>query len=181
MLMILLRLSILSLVILISCAATAQSRVFENTEGKYKISIPANWKERVDGTTTDVFAPDDGDMDVWQEFVGVSLSEANGLSLEEVFTFYMKEDFPGYYKNFKVERSGDEIINGQKMKWMVYSFTSSTTVNGKPQTATLYDIFYLTVKKETLYSLNAIAEKGFYPKLEPGFLSIIRSFQLNHD
>jgi len=172
------RLLLFCLSILISYTSAAQSRVFENKEGKYKISIPENWRERVEGTTTDIFAPEDGELDVWQEFLGVSLSESNGLTLDEVFTYYIKEDFPGYYQNFKVEKTGEETINGQKMKWVLYSFTSSTTVNGKPQVATLYDIFYLTLKKDTLYSLNGIAEKGYYPTLEPGFLNIIRSFSI---
>jgi hypothetical protein len=164
---------------LISLVAPAQSRVYENNEGNYKISIPQNWIERVEGTTTDIFAPDEGELDSWQEFVGVSLAESNGLTLDEAFNYYMNEDFPGYYKNFKIEKRGDEIINGQKMKWMVYSFTSSTIVNGVPQTSTLYDIFYLTLKTNTLYSLNAIAEKEYYTKLEADFLTIIRSFKIN--
>lgn len=167
------------LVFMISFVASAQTRVYENKDGKYKISIPENWKERVDGSTTDIFAPDEGEFDSWQEFIGISLSESNGLLLDEVFTFYLEQDFPEYYQNFTVEKSGEEIINGQKMKWMLYSFTSSTTSNGLPVTITLYNIFYLTLKNETLYSLNAIAEKEYYLKLEPDFLAIIRSFQIN--
>ena len=160
-------------------SAQAQSRGYENKEGNYSVSIPEKWRERTDGTTTDILAPEDGEFDVWQEFVGVSLSESNDLSLEEVFTYYIKEDFPGYYKNFKIEKSGEETINGQKMKWVLYSFTSSSTVQGKTQSATLYDIFYLTLKNKTLYSLNAIAEKEYYQKLEADFLRIIRSFRIN--
>lgn len=167
------------LAFLISFVSTAQTSVYENKAGKYTISIPENWKERVDGTTTDIFAPDEGELDSWQEFVGVSLSESNGLSLEDAFTFYLEQDFPGYYQNFTVEKSGEEIINGQPMKWMLYSFTSSTTSDGVPVTITLFNIFYLTLKGDTLYSLNAIAEKGYYLKLEPDFLAIIRSFQIN--
>lgn len=174
------RFSLLSIFLLVLPFSNfAQSRFFENKEGGYKILIPLNWTERVDGTTTDVLAPEEGEFDVWQEFVGVSLSESNGLTLDEVFTYYMKEDFPVYYQNFKVEKSGTETIHGQTMKWMLYSFSSSTTVNGKAKSATLYDIFYLTLKNETLYSLNAIAEKEFYQKMEADFLAIIRSFQLN--
>jgi hypothetical protein len=171
--------SILIIILLISSVANSQSRVFENKEGNYKISLPEKWKERVDGSTTDIFAPDDGEFDVWQEFVGISLSELNDLTLDEVFTYYLKEDFPGYYKNFKIEKQGTEVINGQKMNWVLYSFSSSSTVNGAPKTTTLYDIFYLTLKDKTLYSLNAIAVKEYYSKLEPDFLNIIRSFQIN--
>lgn len=170
---------VLTSLLFISQAAIAQSRVYENKEGDYKITIPENWTERVDGTTTDILAPADGEFDVWQEFVGVSLSESNGLTLDEVFTYYMKEDFPAYYPNFKVENSGTETINGHAMKWMLYSFTSSTSVNGKTKSAVLYDIFYLTLKGETLYSLNAIAEKEYYKKMEADFLTIIRSFSIN--
>lgn len=160
--------------LLVAFASLAQSRVYENKEGKYTISFPANWKERVEGTTTDILAPDEGEYDVWQEFVGVSLAESNGLTLDETFAYYMKDDFPGYYTNFKIVKEGEETINGQKAKWALYSFTNST----KPDAATLYNLFYLTLKNDTLYSLNAIGEREGYLKLEPIFLTIIRSFRI---
>ena len=159
----------------ISFGTVAQSRIFENKEGKYTITVPQNWKERVDGTTTDIFAPDEGKLDVWQEFLGISLSETNGLTLEETFTYYMKEDFPGYYKDFKIVKQGEEVISGRKAKWALYSFSNSAKANA----TTLYNLFYLTQKSETLYSLNAIAEKGYYPKLEATFLSMVHSFKIN--
>jgi hypothetical protein len=165
----------LVLSMIISLSGFSQTRVYENKSGGYKVSIPENWKERVEGTTTDIFAPDDGTFDVWQEFVGVSLSESNGLSLHDIFTYYIKEDFPGYYQNFNIVKQGEETINGQHFKWVLYSFSNTS----KAEATTLYNLFYLTLKKETLYSLNAISEKSGYPKLEPGFLTIIRSFQIN--
>lgn len=161
--------------ILISFGVHSQSRVYENKEGNYKISIPENWKERVNGTTTDIFAPDDSELDVWQEFVGVSLSESNDLTLDETFTYYMSEDFPGYYTKFKIIKQGEEIIDDQKCKWALYAFSNST----KGDATTFYNLFYLTLKQDTLYSLNAIAEKTGYSTLEPQFLTIIRSFQIN--
>jgi len=154
---------------------TAQSRVFENTAGNYKITIPENWKERVDSTTTDIFAPDKGKYDVWMEFVGVSLSQSKGLALDETFDYYMTIDFPGYYANFKIIKQGEEMVNGLKHKWVLYSFTNST----KKKATTLYNLFYLTLKNDTLYSLNAIAQKREYRSHEVTFLFIIRSFQVN--
>jgi hypothetical protein len=160
--------------LMISFAGHSQ-KIYENKEGGYKVTVPANWKERIEGTTTDILVPDDGELDAWQEFVGVSLAESNGLSLNDIFTYYIKEDFPGYYQNFNIVKQGEETINGQKFKWVLYSFSNSP----KPDAATLYNLFYLTSKKETLYSLNAISEKSGYAKLEPAFLNVIRSFQLN--
>jgi hypothetical protein len=161
--------------LLVSLVGHTQARVYENKLGNYKISIPANWKERVEETTTDIFVPDEGELDAWQEFVGISLSESNGLSLNDVFAYYIKEDFPGYYQNFKIVKQGQETINGQNFKWVLYSFSNSST----PDAAILYNLFYLTLKKDMLYSLNAISEKSGYAKLEPAFLNVIRSFQLN--
>lgn len=152
----------------------AQSRTIPNKAGGYIITFPKDWKERIDGSTTDIFAPDDSEYDVWQEFVGVSVAESNGLTLEETFNYYMTEDFPGYYTNFQLIKKGAEVIHGQACKWAIYSFSNSTNNDA----ATLYNLFYLTLKNDTLYSLNAIAEKSGYPKLELDFLSIIRSFQI---
>ena len=170
-----LRQSIMSIsFLLILYVSYGQSKTFENQNGNYKISMPHDWAVRVDGTTTDMLVPDEGDLDAWQEFVGVSLSESNGLTLNDIFTYYMKEDFPGYYQNFKIVKQGEEIINGENFKWVLYSFSNSP----KPDAATLYNLFYLTLKKDILYSLNAISEKSGYAKLEPAFLTVIRSFQL---
>jgi hypothetical protein len=158
-----------------SIVSLCQMRVYENKNGSYKVSVPTNWKERVEGTTTDILVPDEGELDAWQEFVGVSLSESNGLSLNDIFTYYLREDFPGYYQNFKIIKQGEETINGQNFKWVLYAFSNSS----KADAASLYNLFYLTLKGNTLYSLNAISEKSGYAKLEPEFLNVIRSFQIN--
>jgi hypothetical protein len=170
--------SLIILAAILCSTVSAQSfRTLKNVYGKYSISIPENWIEKTEGSTTDAYAPDVGDMDEWKEFVGVSVAEANGLTLEEAFTFYITQDFPGYYPKFAVVKKGDETIGGLKAKWVLYSFSNSS-VAGSQSSATLYNIFYLVLKGDRLYSLNGIAEQSHYPTYENDYLSVIRSFRI---
>lgn len=156
----------------------SQNRVIENKSGGYSLSIPASWTEKSDGTTTDVYPPEEGELDVWTEFIGVSVAEANGLSLDEAFQYYITQDFPSYYSNFIIVKKGEEIINGLKARWVLYSFSNTGASNDALKSATLYNIFYLIHKKDILYSLNGISEKSLYPTYEKDFLGIVRSFRI---
>lgn len=154
---------------LITTGAFSQP-AFENRKGGYKISIPYKWTVEKDEDVTSVYVPDEGDMDTWKEKLEVSLYDANDLNLDEAFAFYIEQDLPAMYNAMKVEKQGEEIIHGQKTKWALFSFSQSSAV--------LYNIFYLTVKGNKIYMLQAVAEKSFYPKYESGFLEIIHSFEL---
>jgi len=156
----------------------AQSQAIENKLGGYSISVPLAWTEKIEGTTTDVYPPEEGELDVWTEFIGVSVAEANGLSLDEAFQYYITQDFPSYYSNFTIVKKGEEIINGLKARWVIYSFSNTGASNDALQSATLYNIFYLVHKNDLLYSLNGIAEKSHYPRYEKDFLSVVRSFRI---
>lgn len=169
---------IVLLLVLPSIHTVAQSRVIENKSGGYSIAIPATWTEKTDGTTTDVYPPEEGELDEWTEFIGVSIAEANGLSLDEAFQYYLTEDFPSYYPGFTVVKKGEETIHGLKATWMLYSFSNAGTSNPSAKAATLYNVFYLFHKNDVLYSINGIAEKSYYPAYEQDFLSVIRSFRL---
>ena len=155
--------------LLFTTIAVAQPS-FENKKGGYKISIPFKWTVEQDGDITSVYVPDEGDMDTWKEKLEVSLYDANNLNLEEAFAFYIEQDLPAMYTAMKVEKQGEEVIHGQKMKWALFSFSQSSAV--------LYNIFYLALKGDKIYMLQAVAEKSFYPKYESGFLEIIHSFEI---
>ena len=163
--------------VLLSFYSVAQSRVIENKSGGYSISVPTTWTEKTEGTTTDVYPPEEGELDEWTEFVGVSIAEANELSLDEAFQYYLTEDFPSYYPGFTVVKKGEETINGLNAKWMLYSFSNAGTSNSSAKAATLYNVFYLFHKNDVLYSINGIAEKSYYPTYEQDFLGVIRSFR----
>jgi len=169
---------IIYFLILLPFTLLAQNRIVENKSGGYSISVPASWTEKTDGTTTDVYPPEEGELDVWTEFVGVSVAEANGLSLDEAFQYYVTQDFPSYYSNFTIVKKGEEIINGLKTKWVLYSFSNTGASNDTLKSATLYNIFYLIHKKDILYSLNGISEKSHYPTYEKDFLGVVRSFRI---
>lgn len=168
---------LLILFIFTSTSSIAQ-QIYENKSGGYKIAVPEGWSIRTDQTTTDLLAPEDGPLDTWQEFLGVSISEANGLSLDESFDYFIGEDFPSYYPQFKIIKQGEEIINGMRARWVVYSFSNATQAGGSEVSATLNNLFYLILKDDVLYYLNGIAETSLYPKYEEKYLSIIRSFSL---
>jgi hypothetical protein len=159
--------------------SVAQTKAVDNTSGKYTITVPENWSVKRDGTITDVFAPDESSEDEWREFIGVSLAEANGASLDDAFDYYMKEDFPAYYAEFKIEKQGAETIHGKKVRWVVYSFATSTTVNADTKSARLFNLFCLVHDNDTLYSLNGIAEASRFGSYEPIYFQIIRSFKIH--
>jgi len=156
--------------ILLPFTLLSQNRVIENKSGGYSISVPASWTEKSVGTTTDVYPPEEGELDVWTEFIGVSVAEA--------FQYYITQDFPSYYSNFIIVKKGEEIINGLKAKWVLYSFSNTGASNDALKSATLYNIFYLIHKKDILYSLNGISEKSHYPTYEKDFLGVVRSFRI---
>jgi hypothetical protein len=136
-----------------------------------------NWKIRTDGSTTDIQAPEEGPMDAWTEYLGVSVSPTEGAGLTGAFDYYIKEDFPSYYNQFKVIRQGEETINGHKAKWALFSFSNSSDLSGGGSTsATLNNLFYLVEGSEVFFYLNGIAEESHYPKYESSFLQMIRSF-----
>ncbi len=163
--------------ILFTFSVTAQ-QAFENKKGGYKISVPEKWTVEQEGEITDVYAPDEGEMDTWRERLDISLTDANDLSLEEAFTFYIKDDLPPAYKNFAIVRQGEETIHGLYAKWVLFSFSGSGTVGETEVSFTLYNLFYLVLKNNKLFMLNGIAEKDYFSKLESDYLKIIRSFQV---
>jgi hypothetical protein len=153
-------------------------KVHENKEGNFKVTIPADWTVRVEGSTSDILAPEEGVMDEWSEFVGISANPSEGATLADVFDYYITDDFPGYYPEFKVLDKGEEIVNGVKAKWALYSFTNSTEVSGgSTKSATLNNLFYFMEKNGVFFYLNGIAEQAHYSSFEITFLKIIRSFK----
>jgi hypothetical protein len=169
---------IIYFLILLTFTSFAQNRIIENKSGGYSISVPGSWTEKTDGTTTDAYPPEEGDLDVWTEFIGVSVAEANGLSLDEAFQYYITQDFPSYYSSFTIVKKGEEVISGLKARWVLYSFSNTGASNDALKSATLYTIFYLIHKKDFLYSINGISEKSHYPTYEKDFLSVARSFRI---
>jgi len=173
------RIFIFTLLILFSFAEiNAQLPVAENTEGNFSFSYPPTWFAKSEGTITDVFSPEEGADDIWQEYMGVSIGEANGLTLQEAFDYYIHTDFPDYYPEFKVLRSGNETINGLSSQWALCSYSASGTANAKHQSAIIYNLFYLLLKKDILYFINGIAVETEYPRFEETFLNIIRTFRV---
>lgn len=156
----------------------AQLSEAENTEGHFKFSYPQTWFAKSDGTITDVFSPEEGAEDIWQEYLGVSIGEANGLTLQEAFDYYINADFPEYYPEFAVLGTGKETINGLASQWALCSYSASGTANNKFKSATIYNLFYLIVKNDMLYFINGIAVETEYYRFEETFQKIIRSFQV---
>jgi hypothetical protein len=154
-------------------------QVFQNKKGGYQISVPKRWTVEEDEAITSVYAPDEEEMDTWKEKLEISLTDANDLTLEDAFNFYIQDDFPVAYKGFKIIRQGEEVIHGLNTKWVLFSFSGSGTLGETEVSFTLNNLFYLTLKNNKLFMLNGIAEKEYYQKLESDYLKIVRSFQIN--
>lgn len=156
----------------------AQTKRVENTEGQYSITVPANWMINQEGPVTDVYSPEEGTEDLWQEYLGISTGEANGLMLQEAFDYYIKSDFPEYYPEFRILKSGKETINGMPALWTLCAYGASGNVNNLTKSAVIYNLFYLLQKDDTLYFLHGIAVESEYPRFEDTFRQIIRTFSL---
>jgi len=157
--------------------ASAQ-KTFQNKKGGYQITAPEGWTVELDDEITSVYAPDEEEMDTWKEKLEISLTDANDLTLEDAFNFYLQDDLPSMYNGLKIVRQGEEIINGLNTKWVLFSFSGSGTLGTTEVSFTLYNLFYLTLKNNKLFMLNGIAEKDYYQKLESDYLKIVRSFQV---
>ncbi|MBX2968964.1 MAG: hypothetical protein KF803_06315 [Cyclobacteriaceae bacterium] len=150
-----------------------------NEEGGYHITIPDSWGVKKEATVTDVYSPDEGGQDVWQEYLGISTGEANGLSLDEAFDYYIKTDFPDYYPNFSVINSGKETVSGLPVRWALCSYRADGAANNESKSAVIYNLFYLFLKGDVLYFLNGIAVESEYPRFEEPFRQIARSFSVS--
>jgi hypothetical protein len=157
----------------------AQTHQVKNEEGNYNITAPATWMPKKEGTITDLYSPEEAADDVWQEYLGISTGEANGLSLEEAFDYYIKTDFPEYYPQFQVIESGKETIGGLPTLWALCSYDASGTAHTEKKSAVVYNLFYLILKDDVLYFLNGIAVETEYPRFDETFRQIIRSFSLS--
>ena len=156
----------------------SQNEEHENKEGKFKVTVPAGWKVRVDGSTSDLLAPPDAQLDEWSEYLGISVNQTEGAKLADTFNYYITEDFPGYYSEFKVIRKGEEAINGVKTLWVLFAFSNSTQLQGgKTKSAKLNNLFYFVEKNGMFYYLNGIAEESHFKDYESAFLEIVRSFK----
>lgn len=156
----------------------AAQEIFQNKKGGYQISVPKRWTVEEEDDITSVYAPDEEEMDTWKEKLEISLTDANDLTLEDAFNFYIQDDLPTMYNGLKIIRQGEEVINGLNTKWVLFSFSGSGTLGTTEVSFTLYNLFYLTLKNNKLFMLNGIAEKDYYQKLESDYLKIVRSFQV---
>lgn len=163
---------------LVVITSQAQTTVVTNGAGKYSVTAPASWRVQKDGSTTDLYAPDESAEDAWLERLGISMGPANGLSLEEAFDYYRTQDFPGYYQDFRVLKKGAETINGKKALWMVYSYSASGKANGDAKAARVNDLFYLILDNDTLYFLDGVTEESHFAQYEAAFISIIKTFKI---
>ncbi|WKZ59544.1 MAG: hypothetical protein QY309_16995 [Cyclobacteriaceae bacterium] len=150
-----------------------------NEEGGYRITIPESWGVKKEATVTDVYSPDEGGQDVWQEYLGISTGAANGLTLDEAFNYYIKTDFPEYYPNFSVINSGKETVSGLPVRWALCSYRADGAANNESKSAVIYNLFYLFLKDDVLYFLNGIAVESEYPRFEDTFRQIARSFSVS--
>jgi len=157
--------------------ASAQ-KAFQNKKGGYQVIVPERWTVEPEDEITSVYAPDEEEMDTWKEKLEISLTDANDLTLDEAFNFYLQEDLPTLYNGLKIVKQGEEIIHGLNTKWVLFSFSGSGTVGTTEVSFTLYNLFYLALKNNKLFMLNGIAEKDYYQKLESDYLKIVRSFQV---
>ena len=155
-----------------------------DAEGKYTVTALSGWRVRTNGNQCSVYAPPDGEMDSWDEKLEFSLTDGDGIELEDAFTFYIQTDFPAAYENFKLISQGVEEINGLTAQWATFTFSAKGTAAGgtgsgdSTLTATLQALFYVIKKNNTLYLINGVTEKNLFSRFESPFRTIIRTFRV---
>lgn len=155
-----------------------------NAEGRYAFKPLAGWNVRIQGSESYVYAPADGAMDPWDEKVEFSVTDGEDIELEDAFEFYIKTDFPSAYGKFKLVNQGTEQVNGLEARWATFTFSAQGTAAGgtgagdSTLSATLQAVFYVFKKHNSLYLVNGITEKSLFPKFDPSFREIIRTFRI---
>lgn len=167
------------LLLLFALSAFAQTEKV-NAEGKYAFTPLTGWTVRLSGNESYVYAPADGDMDELDEKVEFSLSDGEGVELDDAFDFYIKTDFPAAYGQFKLISEGEEQINGLRAKWATFTFSAQGAVAGSSEvvSATLQVVFYVFKKDNSLYLANGVTKKDLFSKFDPSFRAIIRTFRI---
>lgn len=164
-------------------AAVSQTETV-NAEGHYTFKSIPGWRTQLKGSDSYVYAPVDGDMDPWDEKVEFTVAEGEGIELEDAFEFYIKTDFPSAYGKFKLLNQGAERINGLDARWATFTFSAQGVAAGgtgagdSTLSAMLQAVFYVIKKDHSLFLVNGITEKNLFPKFEPSFRTIIRTFRV---
>ena len=157
---------------------------FTNSTGHYSLTPVKGWTARSSGNETAVYAPPDGGMDQWDEKLEFSLTDGEGIELDDAFEFYIKTDFPSAYGQFKLVNQGSEEINGLRAKWATFTFSAQGTAAGgtgsgdSTLSATLQALFYVIKKDNSLYLVNGVTEKNLFAKFDSSFRTIIRTFRV---
>lgn len=175
---------VLSTILILLDAGAQNPGEFTNATGGYSFTPSAGWTVRVNGSDSFVYAPEDGDMDQWDEKLDFSKVDGEDITLEDAFDFYVNTDFPEAYAKFKVVAQGDEKINGLPAKWVVFSFSASgeaadATASENTISATLQALFYVIKKDNALYLINGVTEKNLFSRFDLPFRTIIRTFRVN--
>jgi hypothetical protein len=179
------RLLFLILLASLSLNVYAQSpSAYTNSEGRYSFTPTTGWKVQTSGSESSVYAPADGGMDPWDEKLEFSVTDGEGVELNDAFDFYINTDFPAAYGKFKLINQGSEEINGLNAKWAIFTFSAQGTATGgtgsgdSTLSATLQAMFYVIKKDNSLYLVNGVTEKSLFPKFDLPFRSIIRTFHV---
>ena len=157
---------------------------YKNPDGHYTFIPVKGWTVRTSGRESFAYAPADGGMDPWDEKLEFSVTDGDGIELNDAFDFYIKTDFPSAYGRYKLVNQGTEQINGLESKWATFTFSAQGTAAGgtgsgdSTVTATLQALFYVIKKDKSLYLINGVTEKNLFPKFEPSFRAIIRTFRV---
>lgn len=168
---------------LVSSGAWAQNS-FTNTPGRYLFTPLTGWTVKTKGTESYVYAPADGDMDSWDEKVEFTVTDGEGIELDDAFEFYTQTDFPSVYGKFKLISQGNEQINGLDARWATFTFSAQGVAAGGAESenqtlsAELQALFYVIKHDNALYLVNGVTEKNLFAQFEPSFRSIIRTFRI---
>ncbi|MDR2040583.1 MAG: energy transducer TonB [Bacteroidales bacterium] len=116
-----------------------------------------------------------GFKDRYQENISIETYPANNLTLDELWDFHTINVYPVAFKKYAMKQTGESKINGMDAKWIAF------TNKAKAKRQTFYNLVYMIVENNIMYSIICVALEKDYKSVEKDFQKMIHTFRIEGD
>jgi hypothetical protein len=161
---------VIFLVTIIPTIGNTQTKTYSNPVNKYKIDYLEDWLLKEENGRVTLYAPLESQTDNEYENLGINISTASGMTLEQCYKTYVTDGLPPAFKEFQKVEEGNWDINGHKAKWIEYKFKDG------PKSIT--NLTCILVKNNKLFMLIGYSSTKKYSNHKDKFITMIKSFKL---
>jgi hypothetical protein len=161
---------ILFLLTIIPTIGNTQTKTYSNPDNKYKIEYFEDWLLKDENGRVTLYAPLESQTDKEYENLGINISSASGMTLEQCYKTYVTDGLPPAFKEFQKVEEGNWDINGTQVKWIEYKF--------KDGYKSITNLTCILVKNNRLISLVGYSSTKQFPNHKDKFVAMIKSFKL---